>query len=33
MKECEDCGQDYSDYHFTNGSDVCDYCRAMKGDG
>lgn len=32
MKECQDCGKELSDYCFMNGSDVCDYCNAMKGD-
>lgn len=32
MTTCTDCYQERSDYYFTNGSDVCDYCNAMRGE-
>lgn len=31
MNTCKDCNEEKSDYHFTNDTDICDYCWGMKG--
>jgi NAD-dependent SIR2 family protein deacetylase len=33
MVECEMCGNEFDEWHFTNGTPACDYCYAMLGLG